>query len=269
MCAAALERVMRMVPGVAEVVTDPRRLPPHDLVCPMFSLPRVFGTTVDTIPPVPLLVPEAALQRHWAGRLPEGGLRVGLVWAGQARPSLPGFGTLDRRRSAGLAAFAPMFDVAGVSRSSACKRGQRRGSSDPPAWQSSIRCRRSEISPTPRRSSPVWTWWSASTPPSCIWRGWSANRSSCLDRYDGCWRWLSGRSDSPWYPHLTIFRQPRPGDWSEPMAKVAASLAAMAVSPRPRSAVRQYADACVRRLTSESIAWRQSLLTISGEWTST
>jgi ADP-heptose:LPS heptosyltransferase len=53
-----------------------------------------------------------------------------------------------------------------------------------------------------------------------------------LDRYDGCWRWLSERSDSPWYPHLTIFRQSRPGDWTEPMAKVAASLAAMAVSPR-------------------------------------
>ena len=30
-----------------------------------------------------------------------------------------------------------------------------------------------------------------------------------LDRYDHCWRWLSGRADSPWYPGLRIFRQPQ------------------------------------------------------------
>jgi ADP-heptose:LPS heptosyltransferase len=50
-----------------------------------------------------------------------------------------------------------------------------------------------------------------------------------LDRYDGCWRWLSGRRDSPWYPHLTIFRQPQPGDWASAMAEVAASLQVMAL----------------------------------------
>ena len=111
----SLARVMRVVPGVAEVVTDFRRLPSHDFVCPMFSLPRVFATTVQTIPPVPPVALDPALVRHWARRLPTGGLRTGLVWAGQARPSLPGFETLDRRRSAGLAAFEPLFDVPGVS----------------------------------------------------------------------------------------------------------------------------------------------------------
>jgi hypothetical protein len=50
-----------------------------------------------------------------------------------------------------------------------------------------------------------------------------------LDRYDGCWRWLSGRRDSPWYPRLTIFRQDRPGDWPGAMARAAASLGAMAM----------------------------------------
>ena len=34
-----------------------------------------------------------------------------------------------------------------------------------------------------------------------------------LDRFDPCWRWLIGRRDSPWYPTLRLFRQPRPGDW--------------------------------------------------------
>ena len=27
------------------------------------------------------------------------------------------------------------------------------------------------------------------------------------------WRWLLGRSDSPWYPTMRLFRQKSPGDW--------------------------------------------------------
>ncbi len=49
-----------------------------------------------------------------------------------------------------------------------------------------------------------------------------------LDRYDNCWRWLSGRADSPWYPGLRIFRQDRLGDWSGPMARAAAALRELA-----------------------------------------
>ena len=29
------------------------------------------------------------------------------------------------------------------------------------------------------------------------------------------WRWMEGRNDSPWYPSLRIFRQPRAGDWAD------------------------------------------------------
>jgi hypothetical protein len=65
-----------------------------------------------------------------------------------------------------------------------------------------------------------------------------------LDRYDGCWRWLSGRSDSPWYPALTIFRQAQPGDWAEVMSRVAAALEAMAMfhgMGSPSTAKREHA----------------------------
>jgi hypothetical protein len=27
------------------------------------------------------------------------------------------------------------------------------------------------------------------------------------------WRWMTIRSDSPWYPSMRLFRQARPGDW--------------------------------------------------------
>ena len=34
-----------------------------------------------------------------------------------------------------------------------------------------------------------------------------------LNRFDTCWRWQRERDDSPWYPTLSQFRQPGPGDW--------------------------------------------------------
>ena len=42
---------------------------------------------------------------------------------------------------------------------------------------------------------------------------------------DGEWRWLLERSDSPWYPTLRIFRQPRLGAWAALIDEVRAALA--------------------------------------------
>jgi hypothetical protein len=47
-----------------------------------------------------------------------------------------------------------------------------------------------------------------------------------LNRYDTCWRWLLGRSDSPWYGTVRQFRQPQPGAWKPVIHAVAAALAA-------------------------------------------
>jgi len=41
------------------------------------------------------------------------------------------------------------------------------------------------------------------------------------------WRWLLERSDSPWYPTMRLFRQPRPGDWDAVFASVQAELNAL------------------------------------------
>lgn len=38
------------------------------------------------------------------------------------------------------------------------------------------------------------------------------------------WRWLSGRSDSPWYPRTRLFRQTRRGDWQSPVAQMVLAL---------------------------------------------
>lgn len=38
------------------------------------------------------------------------------------------------------------------------------------------------------------------------------------------WRWLRERSDSPWYPSLRLYRQDRPGDWSQAIDRIEADL---------------------------------------------
>jgi ADP-heptose:LPS heptosyltransferase len=53
-----------------------------------------------------------------------------------------------------------------------------------------------------------------------------------LDRYDNCWRWFSGRDDSPWYPTLRIFRQETMGDWGPPMRRIARELSRLEVPGR-------------------------------------
>jgi hypothetical protein len=45
---------------------------------------------------------------------------------------------------------------------------------------------------------------------------------------DPDWRWMERRDDSPWYPSMRLFRQPRPGAWEPVVARVAGELRALA-----------------------------------------
>jgi len=38
------------------------------------------------------------------------------------------------------------------------------------------------------------------------------------------WRWLQDRDDSPWYPGMHLFRQPKRGDWDSVFAAMEAHL---------------------------------------------
>jgi hypothetical protein len=234
---------VRLVPGVAEVVCDMADLPPHDFVCPMDSLPRVFGTLVGTIPPVPNMAWPFARPRYGGARpglarpaVPSQRAdtahprtrRVGLVWAGQARPTAPGFGTLDRRRSAGLDAFAPLAALHGVAFVSLQMGRAARQSPPPGLMLEDAMAGVTDFLDTAAIIASLDAVVSVDTSVVHL-AGLVGTPVLLLDRYDGCWRWLHGRTDSPWYPRLRIFRQEEPGDWSVPMARIAAALDAESV----------------------------------------
>ncbi|MEX0692932.1 MAG: glycosyltransferase family 9 protein [Rhodospirillales bacterium] len=80
-------------------------LPDFDLHADLFSLPALFETTLETIPPAAWLRADPAQTAAWQSRLPAGRLRIGLAWQGNAQHSR------DAERSARLVDLAPLFET--------------------------------------------------------------------------------------------------------------------------------------------------------------
>jgi tetratricopeptide (TPR) repeat protein len=219
--------LIRLFAGMPDIEVLPAGapIPSFDFHVPVFSLPRAFATTLETIPAaIPYLRADPALVAAWAPRLPrDGRLRVGVVWAGQARPWLPFFTALDRRRSAMLADLAPLTAVPGI-RLVSLQMGAPAAAPRPPDIplfdpMADVR----DFADTAAILDQLDVLVSVDT--SVVHLAGALGRPVLLlDRYDSCWRWLAGREDSPWYPSLRILRQTVPGDWSGPVARAAALL---------------------------------------------
>ena len=234
-----LVRVLQSVDGVAEVLSGDIAFPPFDFHCPFVSLPRVFESTLTTIPnAIPYIAIDPSLMRQWAERLPSGGLRVGLVWAGQGRPYLPGFNVVDARRSLTLETLQPFASVTGARFVGLQVGSAAEQARHPPPGLSlhDPMSRVADFADTAAIVANLDVVVSVDTSVVHL-AGAMGKPVLMLDRYDNCWRWLSGRMDSPWYPTLRIFRQKRLGEWQPVVTRVAAAL---------NTLVRQYVPAAGR-----------------------
>jgi tetratricopeptide (TPR) repeat protein len=217
-------------------------LPPVDAHCPLMSLPMILGTRLDSVPSAPYLRADPTRCRDWRERLAVlgDGLRVGLVWAGSPRRDAPiAVRQLDARRSTTLATLAPLLAVPGVSFVSLQKGAGTEELRDDsrfaaiydadPALNSFadtaalvanldlVICVDTSVAHlVGGMGKPVWM----------------------LSRFDGCFRWLEDRADTPWYPSMRIFRQGADRSWEPVVAALATALAEAVLMPAVDNSVR-------------------------------
>jgi tetratricopeptide (TPR) repeat protein len=176
----SLHALLSRTPGIDRLFAEDEELPRFDCHAPLASLPRLFATTLDSVPSdVPYLFPDEKLVAQWRQRLEEvtegrrergtegrreGGndfpspsplpsvspslsptFRVGIAWQGNARFAA------DRHRSIPLSCLSPLADIPGV-RLISLQKGfgseQIEGSADPegaPVQGSAKRKQESEI----------------------------------------------------------------------------------------------------------------------------
>lgn len=196
----------------------------YDAYMPLSGLPRLAGTTLDTIPSAcPYLQADPEKLKLWRARLqtllPAGGKRVGLVWAGRPTHSK------DSKRSIPLAQFAPVLQRSDLTLITVQK-GERIdeiGLCFPTAPLLNLGPLITDFTDTLAILQLLDQLISVDTSVAHL-AGAAGVPTSLLLPYSPDWRWLLNRDDSPWYPSLRLFRQQRPGDWADVMTRLAASL---------------------------------------------
>ncbi len=195
--------------------------------CPLLGLPLRLGTlSVAAIPaPIPYLTADQQSRSMWRERL-RGvpGRHVGLVWAGDARTNDPRAAATNRRRSLPLAQLALLGTIPGISFISLQKGPGAAELADAPFpitdWTADL----GDFADTAALVAELDLVITVDTAVAHL-----AGGLGCpvwvLSRFDGCWRWLRGRSDNPWYRDLRLFRQMTWGDWRLEIANLSDELA--------------------------------------------
>jgi Flp pilus assembly protein TadD len=210
-CAPPLVPLIQSMPGIRAIsLGDP--LPVHDSWIDQISLPGVFGTTLDTIPsPNGYLTADPVRVQAWHERLP-GGRKVGIAFAGNPKHEA------DRRRSIAADCAMALLDVVGP-RFVNLQHGPAAGLPGLPdltGWMTDyaetaalidnldlvVTVDTSVAHLAGALGKPVWI----------------------LLPHAPDWRWMLGRSNSPWYRSVRLFRQPVAGDWTSVLAEVAQTL---------------------------------------------
>jgi hypothetical protein len=223
-CSRPLWRVFTGVAGVDQFVEMGARPTGVDAHAHLLSLPGLLGTTVDSIPArVPYLHADTALVDAWKEELaPHRGLKIGIAW--QGNPQFKG----DRRRSFPLERFAPLARLEGVQLFSLQKGfgSEQLEQGEKPFPVENLGPRLNDFIDTAGLLKNLDL---VITPDTAV-----AHLAGALGvpiwvalPYTPDWRWMLGRTDSPWYPTMRLFRQSSPGDWQGTFETIAAEVAGL------------------------------------------
>lgn len=230
----ALLDLLHGAPGLGQVSNGwTERMPAHEVEIEVMELPYALRCTASTCPPpYPHLAARLAARLPW--RFPDEGpredalqdvLRVGLVWAAS---------DWDGTRSLALDALQPLLDVPGT-RFFSLQQGDAARSPD---------AQRLGLVPLWKRTGRIADAAAALMHMDlliCV-DGMPAHLAGTLRRptwmllkNDCDWRWMRARADTPWYPTMRLFRQPKAGDWATPVRQAADALRALsALRPERR-----------------------------------
>lgn len=237
-CQKPLMQILSSCPGIDRLVAQDEPTPDFDVYAPLLSLPKLFGTTLETIPAnIPYLQPDRYLVERWARELASfEAFKVGIAWKGSAK------NRMDQQRSIPLAAFGPLARVPGVQLISLQK-----GEGSEQLKDSGRRFDVLDLSSRLDETSGAFMDTAAVMKHLDL----VVTCDSSLAHLAGAlgaptwialalspdWRWLLERDDTPWYPTVRLFRKTSIGDWSEVFGRMAAALEAAALGrhgrPRP------------------------------------
>jgi tetratricopeptide (TPR) repeat protein len=216
--------LLASLPGAPTVIAQDEPPPAFDLHIPLLSLPLALGTRLDTIPaPAAYLAADPARISAWSQRLgPRERPRIGLVWSGRAEHRN------DRHRSLPLARLLAALPE-GLDYVSLQQEVR-------PADQATLAAHREvrhfgpelkDFADTAALVTLMDAVVSVDTSLAHLAGALGKDMRLLLSRVGQDWRWLTGRSDTPWYPTMRLYRQGEDGGWAAPLDAVARDLAGL------------------------------------------
>jgi len=224
----ALVRLLDRASQGVEVVNSSVIPQEFDYHLPLMSLPMVFGTKMDNIPAhVPYLKAEPDRVKSWAHRLGHHGFKVGICWQGS-----PLF-KIDFGRSIALSHFDRLSKIPGVRLISLQKgAGTAQLLNLPPGMK--VESLGDGFDEGPHAfldSAAVMEHLDLiiTSDTSVAHLAGALGRPTWVAlKFIPEWRWFLGRSDSPWYPTMRLFRQSSVGEWPAVFAEMEAQLVQLA-----------------------------------------
>lgn len=218
-CDPRLVRLVSLLPDVDRVIAKPEAVAAasFDVHCSTMSLPFLLGSNSQAAIPrsIPYLKVDAGTSIARAERLAALGLgrKVGLVWGGNKELAR------DALRSVALRTFAPLFDLPGIVWVSLQKGEAAAQLADLglPVVDWMDECR--DLLDTAGIVANLDLVISVDTSMAHL-AGALGRPVWLLNRHESEWRWMLGREDSPWYPSMRIFTQPRAHDWDSVITRI-------------------------------------------------